>query len=127
MARAVYAPSGARALAAAWVLHATGALAYGSDASPIPTSAEPAIEILVSEEAAPAGVAASRDVAPQRAASKQEDALRGEIESRFARLDELDHYALLGVTSHATTAQIRAAYHDAARRYHPDALARAAS
>ena len=114
-----------RALAAAWVLHATGALAYGSDASPIPTSAEPAIEILLSEEAAPAGVAASRDVAPQRAASKQEDALRGEIESRFARLDELDHYALLGVTSHATTAQIRAAYHDAARRYHPDALARA--
>ena len=122
--RALQTARSPRALAAAWVLHATGALSYGSDASPVPMTADPAIEIVLSEEVASAE-AAPRAAEEQRVASPQEQAIRGEIESRFARLDELDHYALLGITSHATTAQIRAAYHDAARRYHPDALARA--
>jgi tetratricopeptide (TPR) repeat protein len=89
----------------------------------VPSTADPAIEIVLSEEVATS--AAPRAAESARVASPHEDALRGEIESRFARLDELDYYALLGVTSQATTAQIRAAYHDAARRYHPDALSRA--
>jgi tetratricopeptide (TPR) repeat protein len=114
-----------RALAAAWVLHAAGALSYGSDTSPLPSTQEPAIEIVLSEEASQVGAAAPRAEESARAETPQHQALRTEIESRFARLDELDHYGLLGVTSHATTAEIRRAYHEAARRYHPDALARA--
>ena len=114
-----------RALAAAWVLHAAGALAYGSDASPLPASQEPAIEILLSDEAAPADEAGPRVAGPERVETARQAELRAEIESRFARLDELDYYALLGVSPHVTTAEIRRAYHEAARRYHPDALARA--
>jgi tetratricopeptide (TPR) repeat protein len=55
----------------------------------------------------------------------EDAALKAEIEERFARLDELDHYALLGVASNASSAEVRRAYLDAARRYHPDTLARA--
>lgn len=113
-----------RALAAAWVLDAAGALAYGGEASPLPSAGEPAIEILLSE-AAPASAAAERAPEQPAAAVSQDLALQAEIESRFARLDELDHYALLGVASDASIAEIRRAYHDAARRYHPDTLARA--
>jgi tetratricopeptide (TPR) repeat protein len=116
-----------RALAAAWLLDAAGALAYGTDASPVPSAAaEPTVEILLSQEPSPAGPARARDAAPDTAAVGGADAeLRAEIAARFARLDELDYYALLGVGSQASAAEIRRAYHDAARRYHPDALARA--
>jgi DnaJ-class molecular chaperone len=33
---------------------------------------------------------------------------------------EPDYYALLGIASNATADQVRAAFHDVARRYHPD-------
>jgi tetratricopeptide (TPR) repeat protein len=117
-----------RALAAAWVLDAAGALAYGSESSDLAAggSGERAIEILLSEQASPASAASPRAAPQARSQIGAEDnALRAEIESRFAALDELDHYALLGVESQATTAAIRRAYHEAARRYHPDSLARA--
>jgi tetratricopeptide (TPR) repeat protein len=120
--RALQAARTPRALAALWVLDAAGALAYGGEAA-ASVGAEPTIEILRSDEPAAAAVAAGpKSDAPQNA---QNEALRSEIEERFAHLDELDHYALLGVASNAANKDIRRAYLDAAKRYHPDALARA--
>jgi curved DNA-binding protein CbpA len=52
------------------------------------------------------------------------DSLRAEILDRHARLSDLDHYALLGVPRDADAAAIKRAYFGAAKRYHPDALAR---
>jgi tetratricopeptide (TPR) repeat protein len=110
-----------RALAAAWLLDAAGALAYGGEAAPAQAAA--AIEIVRVEEPA---VAESGPAAAGTGPALAEDAaLKAEIEERFARLDELDHYALLGVASNASSAEVRRAYLDAARRYHPDTLARA--
>jgi tetratricopeptide (TPR) repeat protein len=115
-----------KALAAAWVLDASGALAYGNEAA-VPASgggAEPAIEILLSDTVE-AGSGGGAGAAKATVGHSQDNALRAEIESRAARLDELDFYGLLGVASVASTAEIRRAYLDAAKRYHPDALARA--
>lgn len=117
-----------RALAAAWVLDAAGALAYGSEAerSGPGNPRERTIEIVRDDDPAetPSTSQAEPIRGPQGAAT-EDVALRNEIASRMASLDELDHYALLGVASNASTAQIRKAYLDAARRYHPDTLARA--
>jgi curved DNA-binding protein CbpA len=54
-----------------------------------------------------------------------DEVLVAEIQDKFARLDELDHYELLELSSSASTEEIRKAYLSAAKRYHPDALARA--
>jgi len=45
---------------------------------------------------------------------------RTAIEATFARLDEIDHYALLGVPRDADRKVIKRAYYDFASRYHPD-------
>jgi len=57
--------------------------------------------------------------------SKVAEALRSEITARFEQLDELDHYQLLELAESAGSADIKASYLRAAKRYHPDALAKA--
>lgn len=52
------------------------------------------------------------------------DELRGEIEALLPRLAELDHYGALGLEEDASSGQIKKAYFKAAKKYHPDALAR---
>ncbi|MHC4408481.1 MAG: DnaJ domain-containing protein, partial [Planctomycetota bacterium] len=52
-------------------------------------------------------------------------ALRTEIASRFEKLEDLDYYQLLEVDAKANIAAIKASYLQAAKRYHPDALAKA--
>jgi tetratricopeptide (TPR) repeat protein len=124
--RAIQGARTPRALAAAWVLDAAGALAYGNEAERQDPTRETAIEILrvdAPEDSDQPGRAAAAQ--EQEPAGAKDDGLRAEIASRLARLDELDHYALLGVASDASTAEIRKAYLDAARRYHPDTLSRA--
>src|SRR5262249_46685366 len=68
--------------------------------------------------------ARSRTVAGP-AAARAADALRAEIDEKFEQLGRIDHYALLGQTRAALPAALKAAYHRAAKTYHPDALARA--
>ncbi|MCA9658257.1 MAG: DnaJ domain-containing protein, partial [Myxococcales bacterium] len=51
-------------------------------------------------------------------------ALRGEIEQLIGQLGDLDHYSALGLEADANAAQIKKAYFKAAKKYHPDALAR---
>jgi tetratricopeptide (TPR) repeat protein len=116
-----------RALAAAWVLDAAGALAYGTDAERSAPSSERerTIEILCEDDRDAARGAGAQPAAATGPANTEDTALRQEIASRFARLDEMDHYALLGVASDASSAEVRKAYLDAARRYHPDTLSRA--
>ena len=51
-------------------------------------------------------------------------ALREDIEALASKLGKLDYYAVLGLDASANTAAIKKAYFKAAKRYHPDALAR---
>ncbi len=52
------------------------------------------------------------------------DAFRAEIQELHARLEELDHYAVLGVEEKSGAAVIKRAYFKLAKRFHPDALGR---
>ena len=119
-----------RALAAAWVLDAAGALDYSieSEAGDAVVPAE--IEILFTDSAdakSRQSVANentpdldSKPVDPEAAA-----ALRTEIASRFEELEDLDYYQLLSIDAEANATEINASYLQAAKRYHPDALAKA--
>lgn len=51
-------------------------------------------------------------------------ALRVEIESLIEQLPDFDHYDALGLTLTASPAEIKRAYFKAAKKFHPDALAR---
>lgn len=123
-----------RALAAVWVLDAAGAFDYrerpkGGDARE--AAGEHDVELVFEETAGPAAGRArpqaprpAKRAAAPRAADPRGDALRQEIEDKHARLAELDHYALLGIERGATQGAVKRAYFEAAKRYHPDALAR---
>lgn len=69
----------------------------------------------------------SSSAASEAAAAKKDDqreALRSQIQTLLERLPDLDHYAALGLTSEAKPADIKRAYFTAAKRFHPDVLAR---
>lgn len=123
-----------RAMAAAWLLDAIRALDY-RDTAVTATNDEPELEIVFTgaaggaecEEgsaAAPAAESAPRTPAGGEAEAPAAAALRREIAVKFSRLDELDHYALVGVDARSNTDAIKRAYLAAAKIYHPDALAR---
>ncbi|MAG30803.1 MAG: hypothetical protein CL908_07935 [Deltaproteobacteria bacterium] len=56
--------------------------------------------------------------------SEKADSLREEISVLLAQVSELDHYSALGLSPDAGAAQIKKSYFKAAKKYHPDALAR---
>ncbi len=125
--RAVQAARTPRAMAACWVLHEAGGLAL-SDHPAGAASADCDVEVVVAEPAVESGGNARRE--PEPAARRPADAratsdLSAEIDQRFENLGTLDHYALLGVSPRADATSIKAAYHRAAKTYHPDAMARA--
>jgi len=122
------------ALAAAWLFDVAGVLEQAAEA-PAPAGPSPAeavreaapeIEVVVGDgEPAEDGVlAGARAKAGASALPPDAEALRREILERHAALSELDHYALLGVPRSADAATLKRAYFRAAKRYHPDALAR---
>jgi tetratricopeptide (TPR) repeat protein len=57
---------------------------------------------------------------------KQAGAMRTEILAKLEDLADLEHYAVLGVDADANSGAIKRAYLKAAKRYHPDSLARLA-
>src|SRR5262245_4817683 len=129
--RAVQSARTPRALAACWVLHEAGGLALSD--RPAGAGGECEVEVVVRGES-PAAPAAATPAAPRRepepSGRRAPDAqalsgLRAEIDQRFESLGDLDHYGLLGVGRRADAGAIKAAYHRAAKTYHPDALARA--
>jgi len=122
-----------RALAAAWVLNASGALNYQAEPPSDVTDAtsfDAEIEINVLGGAgAPPKLGASMgsgEKAGTAEATGKESAraieIRGEIEKRCVSLSDLDHYEMLGIDTDATGGLVKKAYFKAAKRYHPDSL-----
>lgn len=62
----------------------------------------------------------SAQAAELQGAEALELELRRAIVELYQRLDELDHYQLLGVEDGASKAEVKAAYYEAVKRYHPD-------
>jgi tetratricopeptide (TPR) repeat protein len=116
-----------RAVAAAWLIDAVRAVDYRAPDQPLAESElAPEVEIVLTEVApAAAAESARRPAAPSPAAAGMNEVLALEVSQKYVRLDELDYYTLLGIERDAAPAAVRRAYLDAAKRYHPDALARA--
>jgi tetratricopeptide (TPR) repeat protein len=116
-----------RAMAAAWLVDAVRAVDYRSPDQPLALpDQEPEVEIVLTE-VTPAAAARSERPAPAASspAAGMNEVLVLEVSQKYVALDELDYYALLGIARDAAPAAVRRAYLDAAKRYHPDALARA--
>ncbi len=100
----------------------TGAAAAGAGAS----ADTPEIEIVIAgdEDDAASLRADVRAGAPAAAPSAESAALRAELERLHGSLATLGPFDLLGVPASADAATIKRAYLQAARRFHPDTLAR---
>lgn len=132
---AVHRAPGPAALAAAWVLAETGALSFSDrpvedgDAPEPPAEAAPAfdIEIEVSGRAAEeaADEVVLEDAGAAQGLSPEAEEMRKEVLDRHGRLDEMDHYEVLGIAADAADAEVKKAYFGLAKRFHPDALSRA--
>ncbi len=59
----------------------------------------------------------------EKGASKAQ-AFRDEIDALLGRLSDIDHYEALGLEQDASATLVKKAYFTAAKKYHPDALAR---
>ena len=115
-----------RAMAAAWLLDVTRAVDYRSPDQPLAErDAQPELEIVLTEVAPAAAPAASRTATAAPVTAGMNEVLVLEVSQKYVALDELDFYALLGLARDAAPTAVRRAYLDAAKRYHPDALARA--
>lgn len=123
--QALQAAPGPRAMATAWLLDALGVLCFGDDAEDTEVPAAEIELVVVGPQARSTRTDRTRvGQAPKAAAVRAADALRNEVETTFARLDELDYYQLLGLEPSADAAAVKRAYLRAAKTYHPDALAR---
>lgn len=123
-------------IAALWALDAAGALEWRAAPAPaeaeaaepeVPAEPQPDIEIVLAGAAA--ADARQAEAGPRREAQAapadpKAEVLRQEILEKHAQLGDLDHYALLDVEASAKPAEIKRAYLKAAKRFHPDALAR---
>jgi len=119
-----------RSLAAAWVLDAAGALDYRVESKAANSKSPTEVEILFTDRAnansrQPTANENTPDLDSKPVETKAVAALRSEITSRFEKLEDLDYYQLLSIDADVKVAAIKASYLQAAKRYHPDALAKA--
>ncbi len=120
-------------LASVWILVNAGGIQFSeaphvADTEEIEIEPEIEIEIL-STGGGPqrAGEAVAEPAADSDAAtgrSADVEAMRSEVMNRKGRLADLNYYELLEIAENASTSEIRKAYFQAAKRYHPDTLAR---
>jgi tetratricopeptide (TPR) repeat protein len=128
--QALQAASTPKAMAAAWVMDAAGAVDYLAEPR-VAAELDPVeVELVFGEQtetqpSEEATGAASTDAARTMLDPEAAAALREEIGKRFDRLDELGYYELLDVGTTAKLAEIKTSYLKTAKRYHPDALAKA--
>jgi tetratricopeptide (TPR) repeat protein len=118
-----------RARAAAWLLDASGAIAYAIRAASASadTSAPPQLEIVVEKGAVSKTTSVPRSAPakpPDAEREKKAAALLGEVQKIHDQLEDLDCYQLLGVATDAAPGDIKRSYLVAAKNYHPDALSR---
>jgi tetratricopeptide (TPR) repeat protein len=118
-------------LAAFWVMDAASALDYSDLPRATGDAADTEIEIAVTgvdESSESTSTATERPAAraeeEPRAENPEAEKMRAEVLDRLERLDSLDFYELLGVERTAEHGAVRKAYFLAAKRYHPDAIAR---
>jgi tetratricopeptide (TPR) repeat protein len=119
-----------RAMATTWVLDAAGGIDYCDEAAVTEAETPMEIEVVFQDIAAgtPASTTRTAAVAPPTAIREHGDGvsdLGSEISERFEQLDELDYYECLTLNTNASAIDIKKAYLQAAKRYHPDGLARA--
>jgi tetratricopeptide (TPR) repeat protein len=116
-----------RAMAAIWLLDAIRAVDYRAPGEPLAEEElAPEVEIVLTEVAPAAAAEHATHAKPAAPATAgMNEVLVLEVSQKYVALDELDFYALLGLARDAAPAAVRRAYLDAAKRYHPDALARA--
>jgi tetratricopeptide (TPR) repeat protein len=116
----------------AWTLRDEPWVAEPDEDEAEPQAPLPAYEIEVGARGSTAGPQAGdrtgadarRGHADQRDADAKSTAFRSEIRERHSQLEELDHYAILGVEEKSGAGLIKRAYFKLAKRFHPDALAR---
>ncbi len=122
-------------LAAVWILGETGAVEYRDE--PMQDDASPGevdIEIEVTggstdataSPGAPRARAGASDTAasPDDGLSPEATELRDRILELHGQLEDITHYAILGIEEDAAAGAVKKAYFKAAKRFHPDALAR---
>lgn len=127
LAASLAAASSPESMAALWLLDAAGALdALEEVTPPAEVAATPRIEIVVAGRDGPAPEADASETRadPGEGARDTAAELRAEVERLHGALDEQSHYALLELEPDASIADVRRAYRQAAKRLHPDALAR---
>ena len=114
------------AAATLWAALHTGVVRLGANGPTLqndPTSFEVEVEVFETKAAA-ASRTLEADADRQSKADNKSAALRNEIENLLGNLSSLDHYSALGLQEDASATQIKKAYFQAAKKYHPDALAR---
>jgi Flp pilus assembly protein TadD len=119
-----------RSLAAAWVLDAAGALDYRIESKAAGSRSPAEVEIVFTDSAKaksrqPIANKSTPDLDSKPVESEAATTLRSEISSRFEEIEDLDYYQLLNIDVKAKPDAIKASYLQAAKRYHPDALAKA--
>jgi tetratricopeptide (TPR) repeat protein len=126
-------------LAVAWILAETDALAFGDtppapDAGDGPRAAgecdaddEPRIEFEIEvrrSDGADAAEAQGHDPDALEPRSAEAEGLCKDLRALHERLGEMDHYEVLGLERDASSSAVKKAYFSAAKRFHPDAVAR---
>jgi curved DNA-binding protein CbpA len=95
------------------------AVAVPPGSKPVPPAARPAAPAAPSPRPSPpagAGAEGAKPAAPKPALD------RAAVEALLAKTAGADHFAVLGVKQEATGAQIKSAYFQLAKAYHPDAV-----
>ncbi len=144
LGEALVCASGPSALAAVWVLDRLGAIhwltdAVLSDENDAATNREtdeldfeivvgagnrPADDRRAASEGQERPVASGRPAATSSSTSADTEALASEIRALYESLADRDDYELLGLSRDASAGDVKRAYLGAAKRFHPDGLAR---